>query len=172
MPPLDAFRKATSTDMFNWERDPLNPLFCDPGQARDSFVMKYKNSYYYYYCRMKSELDLKSCVAVRTSPDLKYWLEAQIVHEEPPFGHWDGNTESPFVVQYRGKFYTFICYSMDYNKTLVYWSDDPLNFSKGNLVTTINAYAVELINAGKEDCYISNTGWDKERLYFAKLDWE
>jgi hypothetical protein len=171
-PSYGSLRKATSTDMFNWERYSLNPLFSDPGHARDSYVMKYNNTYYYYYCRVKSELDLQSCVAVRTSPDLDHWSGARIVHEELPLGYCGGNTESPVVVQYKGKFYLFICYASDYNKTLVYWSDNPLNFPKGNLVTTINAHAIELINAGKEGWYISNTGWDKAGLYFAHLVWE
>jgi hypothetical protein len=167
-----SLRKATTTDMYHFKRYALNPLFSDPGHSRDSYVMKYGNTYYYYYCRVKSEIDLTSCVAVRTSPDLDHWSGPQIVHEEPPFGFWGGNTESPFVVRYKGRFYLFICYSVDYNKTLVYWSDDPLKFPKENLVTTINAHAVEIIDAGKQGWYISNTGWDKQGLYLAKMVWE
>ena len=31
---------ATSTDLNNWKRYELNPLFSDPGHARDSYIMK------------------------------------------------------------------------------------------------------------------------------------
>jgi hypothetical protein len=167
-----SLRKASSTDMYHWKKYELNPLFSDPGHSRDSYVMNYNGLWYYYDCRVKSELDSTSCLAVRTSPDLVYWSGPKIVHEEPPFGHWGGNTESPFVVHYKGLFYLFICYSSDYNKTLVYWSADPTNFPKENFVTTINAHAVEIIHTDNDKWYISNTGWDKKGLYLAKLDWK
>ncbi|MBA4166030.1 MAG: hypothetical protein H0X41_00525 [Chitinophagaceae bacterium] len=166
-----SLRKATSADMFHWKKYALNPLFSDPGHSRDSYVMKYNHLWYYYYCRVKNELDSTSCVAVRTSPDGDNWSGPAIAHEEPPFGHWGGNTESPFVVQYKGLFYLFICYSSDYNKTLVYWSNDPLHFPKENLVTTIAAHAVEIMQ-DKDRWFISNTGWDKDGLYLAKMIWE
>jgi hypothetical protein len=167
-----SLRKATSTDMFHWKRYPLNPLFSDPGHSRDSYVMQYNGVWYYYYCRVKSELDSTSCVAVRTSLDLNRWSGPQIVHEEPPFGHWGGNTESPFVVQYKGLFYLFTCFSSDYNKTLVYWSADPLHFPKENLVTTLDTHASEIMHTANDRWYISNTGWDKDGLYLARMVWD
>jgi hypothetical protein len=46
-----------------------------------------------------------------------------------------------------------------------------MDFPKENLVTTIKAHAVEVIQDG-EDWYISNTGWDKKGLYLAKMEWK
>ena len=57
----------------------------------------------------------------------------------------------------------------NYNLTHVYWSDDPMNFPGENLVTTIDAHAAEIIDAGEDNWYISNTGWDKQGLYLARL---
>ncbi|RYG30493.1 MAG: hypothetical protein EOO01_36635, partial [Chitinophagaceae bacterium] len=42
---------ATSKDMFTWKRHERNPLFSDPGHARDSYILKYKDKFYYYYTR-------------------------------------------------------------------------------------------------------------------------
>jgi hypothetical protein len=55
---------------------------------------------------------------------------------------------------------------------LVYWSADPTNFPSANLVTTLDAHALEVIDAGSKGWYISNTGWDKEGLYLGKMIWE
>ena len=60
----------------------------------------------------------------------------------------------------------------DYNLTHLYWSDDPMNFPKENLVTTLKTHAAEVINAGEEGWFISNTGWDKKGLFLSKLKWE
>ncbi|WP_422351063.1 hypothetical protein [Flagellimonas sp.] len=164
--------KATSRDMFNWERHTLNPLFSDPGHARDSYVMKYNNEYYFYYTRTFSEVDLRSCVAVRKGPDTDHWSGPKIVHTQPYEVEWGGDAESPTVIYKDGLFYLFICLAMtEYNLTHVYWSDDPMNFPNENLVTTFeDIHAAEVIKDG-EDWYISNTGWDKKGLYLAKMEW-
>ncbi|MDN5202236.1 hypothetical protein QQ008_12700 [Fulvivirgaceae bacterium BMA10] len=165
--------KATSKDMFHWKRHEFNPLFSDPGHARDSYVMKFNGEYYYYYTRTFNEIDLRSCVAVRKGPDTDHWSGPKIVHTQPFEVDWGGDAESPAVIYKDGLFYLFICLAMtEYNLTHVYWSEDPLNFPKENLVTTIDAHAAEVIQARNDDWYISNTGWDKKGLYVARLVWE
>lgn len=164
--------KATSKDMFNWERHNYNPLFSDPGHARDSYVMKYKNEYYFYYTRTFNEVDLRSCVAVRKGPDTDHWSGPRIVHTQPYEVDWGGDAESPTVIHKDGLFYLFICLAMtEYNLTHVYWSEDPLDFPRQNLVTTIKAHAAEVVQDG-DDWYISNTGWDKKGLYLARMEWK
>jgi len=164
--------KATSTDMFNWKRHEFNTLFGGPGHARDSYLMKYKGVYYYYYTGTVNSVDLRSTVMLRTGPDLDHWSGPGIVHIEPPFGYWGGNAESPFVVNYKGRFYLFICYASEYNRTLVYWSDNPTDFPNENFVCELNVHAPEIIDGGDEGLFISNTGWDKKGLFLAKLRWE
>ncbi len=165
--------KATSKDMFHWERHKFNPLFSDPGHARDSYVMKHDGEYYFYYTRTFNEVDLRSCVAVRKGPDLDHWSGAKIVHTQPYEVDWGGDAESPTVIYKDGVFYLFVCLAMtEYNLTHVYWSTDPMNFPKENLITTLKAHAAEVIDAGDQGWFISNTGWDKKGLYLAQLEWE
>ena len=164
---------ATSRDLFTWDRYERNPLFSDPGHARDSYVMKYKDKYYYYYTRVFNEVDLRSVVAVRTGPDLLHWSSPKIVHVEPFKIYWGGDAESPFVIRKDGIFYLFICKAMtNYNLTEVYWSEDPENFPNENLVCKLPVHAAEIVYDKKEGWFISNTGWDKKGLYLAPLKWK
>ena len=164
---------ATSTDLSNWTRHDRNPLFSDPGHARDSYVMKYKGRYYYYYTKVFNEVDLRSSVAVRTGPDLFHWSGAKIAHVQPLRINWGGDAESSFVVRKDGLFYLFICRAVtEYNLTDVYWSNNPENFPVENLVCSLPVHAAEIIHDKKEGWFISNTGWDKKGLYLAPLRWK
>ena len=164
---------AKSKDMFEWKRHELNPLFSDPGHARDSYILKSNGVYYFYYTRTYSEVDLRSCVAVRTSPDLKHWSGPKIVHIQPFEVDWGGDAESPFVVEKNGIFYLFVCRAMtEYDQTHVYYSKDPTNFPKENLVCELPTHASEIIKVNEDEWYISTTGWNKKGLFLAKLDWE
>lgn len=164
--------RAHSKDMTNWERHPLNPQFSDPGHARDSYVMKDDGTYYFYYTKTYNEVDLRSCVAVRTSPDLEHWSGAQIVHTQPFECDWGGDAESPFVVKRGDVYYLFICLAMsEYEKTHVYWSTDPLNFPIENFVCELKTHAAEVIKVSDDQWYISNTGWDKNGVFIAPLEW-
>ncbi|MBI9061490.1 MAG: family 43 glycosylhydrolase [Marinilabiliaceae bacterium] len=164
--------RADSKDMFNWERHAFNPLFSDPGHARDSYILKSNGLYYYYYTRTFNEVDLRSCVAVRASPDLKHWSGAKIVHTQPLQCDWGGDCESPYVVEKNGIYYLFICRAMTaYNQTHVYWSKDPMNFPKENFVCELPTHASEVIKVSEDEWYVSNTGWDKKGLFIARLEW-
>ena len=71
-----------------------------------------------------------------------------------------------------GLFYLFICRAMTaYNQTHVYWSDSPLNFPKENFLCELPGHASEVIRVSDGEWYISNTGWDKQGLYIAPLEW-
>jgi len=164
---------AKSDDLNTWERHPYNPLFSDPGHARDSYILKYKKRYYYYYTRTYNEIDHRSVVAVRTGPDLFHWSGPKIVHVQPYTVNWGGDAESPFVILRKGIFYLFICRAMTaYNQTDVYWSTSPDNFPRENLVCSLPVHATEIIYDKKEGWYISNTGWDKKGLFLAPLVWK
>lgn len=163
---------AVSTDLYHWDRNPVNPLFSDPGHARDSYIMKYKGEYYYYYTRTFSEIDHRSVVAVRTGPDLYHWSGPAIVHVQPLTIFFGGDTESSTVIRRNGIFYFFICRAMtNYNQTDVYWSKDPKDFPVQHLVCTLPVHAAEVIFDKKEGWFISTTGWDKKGLYLAPLKW-
>ena len=165
--------RADSKDMSAWERHPYNPMFSDAGHARDSYVMKVGDLYYYYYTRTVSEVDLRSCVAMRTSPDLKHWSGARVVHIQPLECDWGGDAESPFIVKRGDVYYLFICRAMtDYMQTHVYWSTDPTNFPIENFVCELPSHAAEVIQVSDDEWYISKTGWAKKGLYIAPLKWE
>jgi hypothetical protein len=164
--------RSRGDDGFTWERDSLNPLFADHGHARDSFVTRFGDRYHWYYTRTATEIDLRSAVAVRTSPDLVHWSGPRVVQLGKPGGHWAGNCESPQVIQRGPLFYLFVTAAMEaYDKTLVYWSHDPLSFPKSQLVTQLKCHAPEVFQDEGGDWYISDCGWSKAGLYLAKLEW-
>ena len=164
---------ASSKDLFNWTRYDRNPLFSDPGHARDSYVMKYNGTYYYYSTRIYNEVDERSSVAVRTGTDLTHWSGPKIAHVQPLQNYYGGDAESSFVIYKDSIFYLFICRAnTDYNRTDVYWSKEPENFPIENLVCTLPVHAAEIIYDEKEGWFISNTGWDKKGLYIAPLRWK
>ncbi|BDD12157.1 hypothetical protein FUAX_45890 (plasmid) [Fulvitalea axinellae] len=168
--------RADSKDMFEWKRHPLNPQFSDPGHARDAFVMKDGGKYYFYYTRAYTEVDRRSSVGLRTSPDLEHWSGPRIVHSQDSLvSTWAGGSESPFVVKRRNIFYLFVCRAHpkgDYNQTHVYWSKDPEDFPLENLVCELPTHASEIIKVSDNEWYISNTGWDKKGLFIARLEWQ
>lgn len=164
---------AWSTDLYRWTRHGLNPLFSDPGHARDSYIMQENGQFYYYYTRTYSEVDQRSSVAVRKGPDLTHWSGPKIVHDQPLKNHYGGDAESSFVIKKDKLFYLFICRAnTNYNQTDVYWSADPEHFPIENFVTKLPVHAAELIFDAKEGWFISNTGWDKKGLYIAPLAWK
>ncbi len=172
-PSWGQLRMAKSTDLKNWERFELNPLFSDPGHARDSFVMKYKNKYYYYYTRLYNEVDQRSVIALRTGPDLFHWSGPKIVHLQPQKVNWGEDAESPFIIFRKGIFYLFVCRARTkYNQTDVYWSEDPENFPRTQFACTLPLHAAEVIYDRQEGYFISNTGWDKKGVYLASLSWK
>lgn len=164
---------ATSTDLIRWERHERNPLFSDPGHARDSYVMHHNGTYYFYYTRTYSEVDLRSVVAVRKGPDLLTWGGPKIAHVQPYRVDWGGDAESPFVVHRNGIFYLFVCRAMtEYNQTHVYWSEDPENFPNDQFICSLPVHAGEVIYDDKTgEWFISDTGWDKRGVYMAPLRW-
>ena len=162
----------TSKDGFKWTQEECNPIVSDPGHARDSFILKDGKDYYLYYTRTVSEIDLRSAVAVKHSTDLKHWTAPKLVHIQPLRCNWGGDCESPFVIKKDGIYYMFICLAMTgYNKTQVFWSKDPNNFPKENLVTELKTHASEIIQDKDGNWFISDTGWDKKGLYIAPMKW-
>lgn len=164
--------RSPETDGHQWKRDKLNPLFSDPGHARDSFVCNIDKVWHWYYTCTVNEVDLRSAVKVRTSPDLKHWSGPRVVHIQAKGGHWGGNAESPQVISIDGIYYLFVTLAMEgYDKTNVYWSKDPHSFPRKQFVTELEAHAPELIRVNDGQWFITTCGWDKSGLYLAPLNW-
>lgn len=164
---------ATSGDLFHWTRHDRNPLFSDPGHARDSYVLKYNGQFYYYYTRVFNEVDHRSSVAVRIGQDPFHWSGPKIAHVQPLKNNYAGDAESAFVIRKDDLFYMFLCRAnTEYNRTDVYWSKDPENFPEENLVCTLPVHAAEVVHDKMAGWFISNTGWDKKGLSLAPLEWQ
>ncbi len=163
---------ATSDDLATWTRHGRNPLFADCGNARDPFVLDHDGRYLLYYTRTFNEVDHRSCIAVRESPDLVHWSGPTIVHVQPLANHFAGDAESAMVVAHEGGLYLFVCLACTgYHVTRVYRADDPFDFPLSGLVTELEAHAAEIIPLDDGRWAISNTGWDKPGLFTARLVW-
>lgn len=164
---------ATSDDLFTWTRHDRNPLWADPGHARDPFIAEWGGRFYCYYTRTFHEADQRSCIFVRESPDLLHWSGPKLVHAQPDNSRWAGDAESPMVVRRGDLYYLFICLALTrYELTRVYWSHDPTHFPIENVVTDLPAHAAEVVDLGRDRWLISNTGWYRQGLYTAQLVWQ
>lgn len=181
---------AVSFDMNEWYgyNVKLNnePLM---GAHRDHFVLKIdENRYLMYIVGVHNK---KSAVSCFSSCDLLTWdFEgfALTSGDSAPLNPGWGAMESPFVVKKDGLYYLFITYtdSSDetYNDTLVFCSENPLDFGKYNggeggavPITKISAHAPEIIEENGK-FYITTCGWrdkpvpHKGCVSIAALDWK
>lgn len=174
LPSYGKIHCAVSEDAYNWKLDERNPVVAAPGCARDPNILYSKGKFYMYYTCNNNELDHISSVAVKVSKDLGYWTPPKLVHQQPKTLGWLANdTESPFVVEYKGLYYMFLCTALQkYNCTKVYWSKNPEWFPLKNYVCELETHASEIIFDEMEGWFISNTGWDKKGLFLATLEWQ
>lgn len=164
---------ATSHDLWNWTRHPANPMVVDGFDARDPMVFSYKNEWILYYTATSEPEGGNHIVAAVTSCDLINWKDKRVVFVSEECGTYAGNTESPFVIERRGKFYLFVCTNAPYNTTEVYESETPFVWEKKKCVGYIPAHAAEIISIPEKDkYYISRAGWGEGGVYVAELHWE
>lgn len=159
----------------------LPPMACH----RDHFVMKAGESRWLMYA--SGIHNKRGSVCVLESGNLEDWyflgyaLDSGKNAELTPA--W-GAFESPFIVQKNAVYYLFVtytdCSTGNYNDTLVFVSDNPLNFgiydgeSGAKPITKLIAHAPEIISVGSQD-YITTCGWPgsslAEGVGIARLDW-
>ncbi len=144
---------STSRDLYHWEHDWIgNPIVVDGFDARDPMVIRINGKWIMYYTATSSPSYGNHVVKCVESEDLVNWNNLRTVFTDPSVGDIGGPCESPFVVYESGKYYLFICQRDGcYDKTAVYESDDPFNFSKEKHVGDIPAHAAEVVKdlAGK-----------------------
>ena len=125
----------------------------------------------YYTCNSSPEGGYHTVAAV-FSDDLVSWKGKKEVFISDMSGTCGGPCESPFVIKYKDKYLLFIgpygAYSGDYNDTAVYVSDDPLYFSKENIVGRIPSHAAEIMEING-NLYITRCGWGEGGVYLAPL---
>lgn len=174
LPSYGKIHMATSDDGYHWTRHDRNPIIAAPGYARDPSVFFHNGEYHIYYTCNLNEITYKSSVAVRKTKDFEYWTGPKIAfHQSKGSGWYANDAESPFVVEYEGIFYLFLCAALKkYNLTQVYWSKEPEHFPIENHVCDLPTHASEIIFDEQEGWFITNTGWDKKGLFIAPLKWE
>ncbi|MEU7767323.1 glycosyl hydrolase family 32 [Nocardia sp. NPDC049190] len=163
-----ALNLATSTDLFQWTRQPSGPLFHDGYDARDPMVARVGDQWVLYYCATSASTGGHHVVAYRTSTDLKHWGDRHIAFTDPTEGTEAGNTESPFVVRQDGWWYLFIGPRPHYVGTDVFRSNNPFNFHIGDKIGHIAAHAAEVVH-GEDRWWITSAGWGQGGVHLAPL---
>jgi len=179
--------RLVSPDGINWgDREtvlaaPYHRFF------RDGMVIKVAEGQWLLYTTARDQFF--SQVDIYQSFDLRQWqytgtaLQSNFGSERnSPFA----STESPFVMQYRGRYYLSLTYNNDtffwnglllpfkiwpdrpsYNDTLIFQSDNPYDFgvyggrnNSPTLVTGLDAHGPEYIYLPEKDrWYITTAGW-------------
>lgn len=162
---------ATSEDLYNWKRHPVNPMVIDGFDARDPFILRLEDKWVMYYTATSDPKGGNHVVCTVESKDLLRWDNKKVVFVDPSVGTWGGPTESPFVVQRGGDYYLFIGPRDDYRGTCVYRSRDPFHWTIEQQVGRINAHAAEVIRDVSGDWYVSHCGWGQGGVFLAPLRW-
>ncbi|GAA1487860.1 glycosyl hydrolase family 32 [Brachybacterium sacelli] len=163
---------ATSEDLFTWT--PHEPvLFEDGFDARDPMVIRHGQRWYMYYTRTSAPDGGAHQVAVRSSTDLLTWSEPSVAYESTIFGTYGGPTESSFVVRAGQGWILFVCESAEYDRTLAYFSTDPLRFGDSGLLDVdLDEHCAEIVAdpAGGGRTWITGGGWDRGGLTIRPLE--
>jgi sucrose-6-phosphate hydrolase SacC (GH32 family) len=159
---------ATSEDLFTWT--PHEPvLFEDGFDARDPMVIHDGTRWLMYYTRNATPEGGFHQVGVRTSDDLLTWSSPEVAYQSSVSGTYGGPTESPFVVRTGELWLLFVCESGEYDRTLVYASDDPLRFTDADLVEVdLDEHCAEVVQDG-ERTWITGGGWGRGGLTIREL---
>jgi sucrose-6-phosphate hydrolase SacC (GH32 family) len=162
---------ATSTDLWNWERHPDNPVVADGYHARDPFVLKLKDEWIMYYTATSEPSGGNHVVAYRTSKDLVQWSDRRIAFTDPSVGKGGGPTESPFVLRRGGYYYLFVGPRGGYVGTDVFRSTSPYHWNLEDKVGHLASHAAEVVRDKDGRWYVSHCGWGEGGVYLAPLYW-
>lgn len=163
---------ATSEDLFTWEHHPGGTLFEDGFDARDPMVIHDGERWLMYYTRTSAPEGGFHQVAVRTSDDLVAWSEPEVAYQSTVEGTYGGPTESPFVVRAGQGWVLFVCESTQYDRTLAYWSTDPMRFEDAGAVDVdLDEHCAEIITDPEAEgrCWVTGGGWGRGGLTIRPL---
>lgn len=160
---------ATSEDLFTWTRhEPV--LFEDGFDARDPMLLRVGQEWLLYYTRTSAPHGGFHEVAVRRSEDLLAWSEARVAYRSAEHGTVGGPTESPFVVPAGQGWILFVCESGEYDRTLAFFSRDPLSFIEaGRIDVDLDEHCAEIVVDG-ERTWITGGGWGRGGLTIRPLE--
>lgn len=161
---------ATSEDVFTWiPHEQI--LFEDGFDARDPMVLHDGERWLMYYtCNSAPEGGFHQ-VGVRTSEDLLSWSEPAVAYRSTVSGTYGGPTESPFVVPTDGGWILFVCESTQYDRTLAYFSTDPLRFEdSAQIDVELDEHCAEIVaDPGDGRTWITGGGWGRGGLSIREL---
>ena len=159
---------ASSEDLFTWTPHE-QVLFEDGFDARDPMVIHDGTRWLLYYTRNATPEGGFHQVGVRTSDDLLHWSSPQVAYQSTVSGTYGGPTESPFVVRSGELWLLFVCESGEYDRTLVYASEDPLHFEDaGRIEVDLDEHCAEVVHDG-ERTWITGGGWGRGGLTIRDL---
>jgi beta-xylosidase len=155
---------AVSEDLFAWRM--LPPIFEQEGAARDAWVTRINGLYHMVYVAHDS-------IWLRTSQNLTEWAEKprRVFQMRRA-----GSPESPMLIPHAGLYYLFwtiydgtnTAYD---NRTFVYVSTEPGDFSQAPELTMLEAHAPEVfIDNGR--WFISSAEWPVRGVSLARLTWQ
>lgn len=162
---------ATSDDLFTWTRhEPV--LFEDGFDARDPMVIHDGRRWLMYYTRTSAPGGGHHQVAVRSSEDLVAWSQPSVAYQSTVWGTYGGPTESPFVIRAGEGWILFVCESTQYDRTLAYFSSDPLHFEdSGRIDVDLDEHCAEIIaDPDSGTTWITGGGWDRGGLTIRELE--
>lgn len=182
-------RMATSLDLDQWQRfGAMDHVDQRPRGGRDPFVLHTASGWLMYSVGVSpieaSGLAHGRIVVSHSASPAKPrgWGEPVTVLEDPSENYPWGNLESPFVVSNVCGYYLFVtrtnrdAQTVDYDRTLVFFSSDPVHF-EWRVLTEFRAHAAEIVDAGNGVEYVTSAGWPavigeaRRGLSVANLAW-
>lgn len=163
---------ATSTDLFSWrhQRGPEDgSLVRDGFDARDPMVLRDGDRWLMYCTRTSTPEGGFHEVSVRSSTDLVNWSAAEVAYRSEARGTVGGPTESPFVVPVGEGYLLFLCESGEYDRTLAWYSTDPLCFDdSGSVPVDLDEHCAEIVADGAQ-FWVTGGGWGRGGLTIRPL---
>lgn len=163
---------ATSDDLFTWELHPGGSLVTDGFDARDPMVLRDGDRWLLYCTRTSTPQGGFHEVSVRTSEDLVTWSDPLVAYRSTQSGTVGGPTESPFVVPVGEGWLLFVCESGEYDRTLAYYSTDPLRFEdSGQVEVDLEEHCAEIVTDPGDPTrrWITGGGWGRGGLTIRPL---
>lgn len=165
----DRITLATSDDLFTWT-PPEPPLFEDGFDARDLMLLQVEDEWLLYCTRTSAPDGGHHEVAVRTSSDLMTWSAPRVAYRSAEHGTVGGPTEPPFVIPAGEGWILFLRESGEYDRTLAYYSRDPLTFTdEGRLEVDLDEHCAESVHDG-ERTWITGGGRGRGGLTIRPLE--
>jgi hypothetical protein len=94
-------------DLFHWPATP--DVAFEERDARDACIQRFGAEWHWYYVQRHPVAGVeRSCVMLRTSPDLRTWSAARLAFADLSREVRHSRLESPFVIAHANRYYLFV----------------------------------------------------------------